>query len=600
MGLSKKQKKYLRKQLKRKNLNEVAADLNVGTEEIKQYLKRTLKPEKYQRLLKKTNQPQEKNTLFSKVSTFTLKTFLKKNYFFLIFLSLAVFLVYANSINNEFLSDDIAGILNNKDLDNFSTIFSSPSRALRFFQPLVSFTINAIFGKNPAAFRLVNISFHLGVVLTVFAIIYFLFDQITAFLAACLIAVHPIFIESIVWISGGGYAMYSLFIMLSILFFIFTLKDKRFIYLSVASLFLSLTISEKAVIFLLIMLTFIISYEIKFREWKKLAIVASPALVFALIFLAKVPERIQWLQTEHYQKGKMLNPLIQIPVALSTYLELLFWPKNLTLYQSETRYNQGEFLVRVLILTAFLGLIAYTYKKNRRLFFWLSFFIIALLPALTPFGISWVVAERYVYLGAIGILVAFAIGFKKLINHSKLKPYAFTLFSLIIIALSARTIRRNIDWKNQDNLWLAAAKTSPSSHQNHNNLGDYYGRQGDFEKAIEEFKIAIELNPGYADAYHNLANIYWQMKELDQAIENYQKASELNPKLWQSHQNLAAIYFSQEKLELARQEMEKAIQIDPQNSNLYNNLGNVYLKMGSQPKAKEMFQKAKQILLNFP
>ncbi len=70
---------------------------------------------------------------------------------------------------------------------------------------------------------------------------------------------------------------------------------------------------------------------------------------------------------------------------------------------------------------------------------------------------------------------------------------------------------RNFDWKNQDTLWLATAKTSPSSHQNHNNLGDLYARRGEYEKAVEEFKKAIELKPDYGDAYHNLANVYHQI-----------------------------------------------------------------------------------------
>ena len=100
---------------------------------------------------------------------------------------------------------------------------------------------------------------------------------------------------------------------------------------------------------------------------------------------------------------------------------------------------------------------------------------------------------------------------------------------LHLFALSVRTITRNADWKNQDTLWLATAKTSPSSPQNHNNLGDYYGRQGDLEKAAEEFKTAIKLKPNYGDAYHNLANIYHQMGEDDLAIENYRKALSFNP-----------------------------------------------------------------------
>ena len=128
---------------------------------------------------------------------------------------------------------------------------------------------------------------------------------------------------------------------------------------------------------------------------------------------------------------------------------------------------------------------------------------------------------------------------------------------------------RNIDWKDEDHLWLAAAKASPSSPQNHNNLGDYYARHGDLEKAAEEFKKAIELKPNYGDAYHNLANTYQKMGKIAEAIENYQKALSFNPRLWQSYQNLAALYFEQQDFESARENLEKAIGLNSQEANLY-------------------------------
>ena len=268
----------------------------------------------------------------------------------------------------------------------------------------------------------------------------------------------------------------------------------------------------------------------------------------------------------------MNNPLIQIPIAISSYLKLIFWPDNLTLYHSELNFTQGQYFLMLIITLAFFALIAWTFKNNRQIFFWGSFFIITLLPFLTPLKISWVIAERYVYLGSLGIIVLIALALNKISELVKNKKITLIIFGLLILALATRTVMRNFDWKNQDTLWLAASKISHSSHQNHNNLGDLYARRGKYEKAVEEFKKAIELKPDYGDAYHNLANVYHQIGKDDLALENYQKALELNPNLWQSYQNIAAIYFSQKKLDLAKQSMEKALVINPNSTKLHTNM----------------------------
>jgi len=240
------------------------------------------------------------------------------------------------------------------------------------------------------------------------------------------------------------------------------------------------------------------------------------------------------------------------------------------------------------------------FKKHRQIFFWLSLFIISLTPTLTPFGISGVVNERYVYLGSIGIFVTVSLFFTKLINIKRVKAFTYILFFLIILSLMTRTIVRNIDWKNQDNLWLAAKTTSPSSAQNHNNLGDYYGRQGDLESAVQEFKTAIKLKPNYAEAHHNLANTYQRLKKIDPAIKNYQKALEFKPNLWQSHQNLASIFYQQEKNDLAKKHLLKAIKINPNNPSLYKNLAAVYQKLNDQKSSQIYLQKAKELESNNP
>lgn len=311
--------------------------------------------------------------------------------------------------------------------------------------------------------------------------------------------------------------------------------------------------------------------------------------------LTQVNERVATLRTIHYEEPVTYNPLLQIPIAISSYLQLIFWPKDLTIYHTEMSFNQTQYLLRLIVFLAVVGLFFWGLVKNRPVFFWLALFFIALAPTLTPWGLSWIVAERYAYLAAIGIYTPIAYLVVRMGESAKFKPLVLAVATAVILALSTRTILRNRDWRTADDLWLAAAKTSPSSQVNHNNLGDLYARRGDYERAIQEFQTAIKLKPNYADAFHNLANTYKDLGSDQEAIANYQKAIQFNPNLWQSHQNLASIYFQQAKYEEAKTELKKALEVNSNNSFLHSNLGAVYLTLGDRAKARDEFLAALQL-----
>lgn len=582
MALTGKEKKYIKKNLKKKTINKIASELAIRPEEIEKYLEKLWGKKKLERFLNKTVSPEKKS--------FSL--WIKKNRLALIGLAFLVFIAYANSLNNEFLSDDIGAILENKDLDSSQYFLSQP---FSFIRALLYFGVNKLFGRVPFYFRLINVFFHLGSVLILYGLISLLIDSLTGFLAASILAVHPIIIESVAWISGGPHTQYSFFLLLALLLYLFSQKKKKFYFLSLFSFLLGLFSAEKAIIFPIILFLFIFAFEDIKKKWPKTIPFFGISLTYGLSFISKIFQRAVNLQEVHYQTPEINNPFYQIPIALVSYLKLVFWPKDLTLYHSEMVFTDIQFLIMFIIFLGFLGLIAYAFKKNKSVFFWLCFFIIALSPTLLPFGLAWIVAERYAYLGVIGIFASLAILIKKLNQKKEIKNIPLVLFFLTLLALTARTIRRNIDWKNQDNLWLAAAKTSPSSAQNHNNLGDLYGRRNELNKAIEEFQKAIELKPNYASAYHNLANIYWRKGEREKAVTTYQKGIEIDPNLWQSHQNLAAIFFELKRFDLSEEHLKKAIEINPQETSLYLNLSVVYSQTERKEKAKELIQKVLEI-----
>lgn len=60
---------------------------------------------------------------------------------------------------------------------------------------------------------------------------------------------------------------------------------------------------------------------------------------------------------------------------------------------------------------------------------------------------------------------------------------------------------------------------------------DLYHIKGEIEKAIDDLKRAIELDPKSDIAYYNLGVIYWEIGEKEKAKECFKKALEINPSL---------------------------------------------------------------------
>lgn len=581
MSLTSFQKNYIKKNFQKITVGQMSSELNLPEKMIKNFLKKRLPPEKYARLIDQRLDEYVKNgvkydLISDKVSSFSFKSFFSDNISVIIFLFLLIFIAYFNSLGNDFVSDDVAGIKNNPEIQNFGYIFSTP---IGIFQRLEYFLIFKSFGLNPMMFRIPNILFHFASVVLVYALVnIFTSKKSIALTASMLMAIHPMMIESVGWISGAPYVQFSFFLFFTIFLYILYSDDKKKKYWPLVMFFISIMSLERNFVIPFMLLAYEMSRGTLKLKWKKLIPYFTFDIMFIGVTLSKIGKRVSDVSAVSYTDNQGLyNPLVQIPTSIANYLKLYFWPQKLSLYQTEMAFSPGEYIIFLIVTISFFGLIYYGWKKNRWIFFWLSFFIIALSPTLTPFKIAWVVAERYFYPGSIGIFIVTAIFFNWIIEKAKEKDdnykiAAYSVLAIIVIALTTRTIIRNIDWKNEDNLWIATAKVASSGPNIHNNLGDVYARHSEFEKAAEEFRKAIEINPNYADAYHNLANTYKSLGKNDLAVENYQKALSINPNIWQSRQNLAAIYYEQGDLEKARENLEKAININPGNPGLQQNL----------------------------
>ncbi|PIS22919.1 hypothetical protein COT49_02815 [candidate division WWE3 bacterium CG08_land_8_20_14_0_20_40_13] len=494
-----------------------------------------------------------------------IKKIIIEDKFVLLWLLFLVFGSYANSLGNQFVSDDIPGIIQNSAIHRFDYTFAQSWGNVHMFS---YFILNAVFGQSPAPFRLVNILFHLGNVVILYFIAKSLHTKKTALLAASIFAVHPILVETITWISGGLYAKLTFFFLLSFLLYIKKETYRHFNSASVISFLACLQSSPFALPLGIIFPLYDLIWKKRLQSLKAYLPIVIGSLIYTGIYFGEFEKRTESLVTTSQFKTGFVNPIHVIPISITEYIKLIFYPKDLTLYHTELSFSKEQFLFRAFLFLIFVSTTIFGFFKSRRYFFWSAWFFISLAVSLNPFGVGWVVAERYVYLGTIGIVVVFSILVIWGIDRVKLQSLYLTILFLLVTPLAIRTIIRNSNWKNQDSLWLSTAVTSPTSAQNHNNLGDYYGRQGNLETAVKEFEVAIKLKPDYADAYHNLANTYGQMERFDEAVVAYQKAIEFNPNLWQSYQNLGVIYYHEKNMTEALKYFETALEINPANENL--------------------------------
>jgi len=120
------------------------------------------------------------------------------------------FLIYLNSLPNDFIFDDIPLVQNS--INVLSTGFWD---LIRSYRPLryITYSIDyRIFGMNPWGFRLMNIIYHSLTVISLFRMLkVFGLTKRAAFISALIFAVHPVHTDSVAYISGRRDVLMGLF-----------------------------------------------------------------------------------------------------------------------------------------------------------------------------------------------------------------------------------------------------------------------------------------------------------------------------------------------------------------------------------------------------
>jgi len=266
-----------------------------------------------------------------------------------------------------------------------------------------------------------------------------------------------------------------------------------------------------------------------------------------------------------------------------------------------------EFTAALAALWAALLLLAvFLLRSSRRTQFWALWFLVFLAPVLqiVPFGI-WV-ADRYLYVPIIGLLVlasGFFFDLPERITYSSERQARATARAweaamfVVLVALAWRTTVRLPVWKDDLTLWEATYPTCPNSAYCNENLGLALLRAGQVQRGGDLLVRAVELRPSPSYLV-NLANaLSLAARNYREAIRLYRLALESplassgNP-LWvtDAYAGLARASILLGNLEDAAQAIEKGKGRSPGNPRLWIVEAFLHWKRGDLAEARRSLQ----------
>lgn len=142
-------------------------------------------------------------------------------------------------------------------------------------------------------------------------------------------------------------------------------------------------------------------------------------------------------------------------------------------------------------------------------------------------------------------------------------------------------------------------KPSPTDARTYYHRGNAYYEKGDYDRAIENYNMAIVLNPNFSEAYFNRGLAYYNKKEFDKAIADYTRSAELDPRNAVIYNNRGDAHYRKQDFDKAILDYDKAISLNPRYLKAYYNRGLAYACQQDYERAVEDFDKVIELNPNF-
>lgn len=545
----------------------------------------------------------------------------------LLILFVAVAAVYANSLNNEFLFDDLETIveLHRPGAGPFQQL-ETLLGGRPAFRPVrsASYAMDyALSGLDPWGYHLINISLHGLSAVCVYLIARTLFaSPLAALCAALLFAVHPIQTESVTYLSGRRDVLSGLFVLIGFYRFVRYRQAHRVwdLVLTILLCPLAFFTKESGIILPLLCLGYDVVSRIRrsgsdgevsgvraiwtaasaaVREGRRFYLPAGAlagALAFYVLFLVRGTSLRVW------HGGSLDMTLLTMARIFLRYLTLLLFPITLNADYSynafpvTTSWIDPEAWVAVAIWG---GLGAAWYRlllRRPQAAFGGLWFLIALLPVSQIVPHHDLMAEHFLYVPSAGFALLVAGLLELVLSRRRPSAAVATACIVVLSLLAVRTVVRNADWKDELTLWSKTVQTAPEAAMARNNLGAAYLRRGQLSQAEQQLTAAVAIQPDNAIAHGNLGKLFLDRGDLARAETELEQAltlkpSESIPRLW-----LGAVYLKQGRATEAETQFRQALTHRRSAAYAHNNLGILLARRDRQAEAEAAFREALRLM----
>lgn len=121
----------------------------------------------------------------------------------------------------------------------------------------------------------------------------------------------------------------------------------------------------------------------------------------------------------------------------------------------------------------------------------------------------------------------------------------------------------------------------------HLQAGLAHMQRKDFDRARQEFLLALNLNPGSTRVLNLLGLTYFREQDYDLAEKYFLRAIRVDPKFNLGYLNLGGVYAMKQLYTRARDYYEKALSLNPELTAAYYSLGAVCFQLGDDRAALE-------------
>ena len=516
-------------------------------------------------------------------------------------------LVYWPCLNGPFLWDDrnwssgIDWLL--KDPHGLTRIWTQV-RLLEQYYPVTASSVwldYQMFGWGTFPRHLENVLMHGASCLLLWCILRQLSVR-GAWLAAAILAVHPLAVESVAWITERKNTLCLMFALGSVLVWMKSAADwtepRQFrlgrYLLSLILFFLAL--GAKISAFIVPPVVILLAWWKRGRLSWRYDVFPTLPMFLAAFGLGLV---VSWL--EKHQAG-----------ALGPIFDELTWPKRIVLSAQALWFYAVKSLVphpvsvvyyrwkldpsqwwQWLPLLALLGALwALWRSRSRHAWLLVLLFTVPLLPTLGFLNVNgmrfaWV-ADRWAYFSLPAACIFVSILATKYCPRALLTPCAATVLSVLglLAGLQAR------EYRDVDTFWKHAIQGNPHPVVAHSAYGDSLMRAGRFEEALHQFQSALALEPENGGFHNNLGSLYNSMGKSDQARASFETAIAKDPTDPLFHYNLGFTLIKLGQAEAAEASLRQALELRPDFLAAHNDLGSILSSSGRYDEAEKHLQTA--------